>query len=139
MLDLFLSKQYIVVMFKIFKKIKDAIMSLFGVNGQLSIDTSNVFINGNKSDLSVRQLSWTEYSNLVKNNACISNVLYVVENDCVDAFNMQIKNVADPTDSQDVVTLGYLKNNFDTNSKYVTKDELSANMISIMKNLLNRV
>lgn len=126
-------------MFKIFKKIKDAIMSLFGVNGQLSIDTSNVFINGNKSDLSVRQLSWTEYSNLVKNNACISNVLYVVENDCVDAFNMQIKNVADPTDSQDVVTLGYLKNNFDTNSKYVTKDELSANMISIMKNLLNRV
>lgn len=126
-------------MFKIFKKIKDAIMSLFGVNGQLSIDTSNVFINGNKSDLSVRQLSWTEYSNLVKNNACISNVLYVVENDCVDAFNMQIKNVADPTDSQDVVTLGYLKNNFDTNSKYVTKDELSASMISIMKNLLNRV
>ena len=126
-------------MFKIFKKIKDAIMSLFGVNGQLSIDTSNVFINGNKSDLSVRQLSWTEYSNLVKNNACISNVLYIVENDCVDAFNMQIKNVADPTDSQDVVTLGYLKNNFDTNSKYVTKDELSANMISIMKNLLNRV
>lgn len=126
-------------MFKIFKKIKDAIMSLFGVNGQLSIDTSNVFINGNKSDLSVRQLSWTEYSNLVKNNACISNVLYIVENDCVDAFNMQIKNVADPTDSQDVVTLGYLKNNFDTNSKYVTKDELSANMIQIMKNLLNRV
>ena len=114
-------------------------MSLFGVNGQLSIDTSNVFINGNKSDLSVRQLSWTEYSNLVKNNACISNVLYVVENDHVDAFNMQIKNVADPTDSQDVVTLGYLKNNFDMNSKYVTKDELSANMISIMKNLLNRV
>ena len=126
-------------MFKIFKKIKDAIMSLFGVNGQLSIDTSNVFINGNKSDLSVRQLSWTEYSNLVKNNACISNVLYIVENDCVDAFNMQIKNVADPTDSQDVVTLGYLKNNFGTNSQYVTKDELSANMISIMKNLLNRV
>ena len=126
-------------MFKIFKKIKDAIMSLFGVNGQLSIDTSNVFVNGNKSDLSVRQLSWTEYSNLVKDNACISNVLYIVENDCVDAFNMQIKNVADPTDSQDVVTLGYLKNNFDTNSKYVTKDELSANMISIMKNLLNRV
>lgn len=126
-------------MFKIFKKIKDAIMSLFGVNGQLSIDTSNVFVNGNKSDLSVRQLSWTEYSNLVKNNACISNVLYIVENDCVNAFNMQIKNVADPTDSQDVVTLGYLKNNFDTNSKYVTKDELSASMISIMKNLLNRV
>ena len=44
-------------MFKIFKKIKDAIMSLFGVNGQLSIDTSNVFINGNKSDLSVMQLT----------------------------------------------------------------------------------
>ena len=114
-------------------------MSLFGVNGQLSIDTSNIYIDGNKSDLSVMQLTQTEYSNLVKDNACISNVLYVVENDCVNAFNMQIKNVADPTDSQDAVTLGYLKNNFDTNSKYVTKDELSANMISIMKNLLNRV
>ena len=126
-------------MFKIFKKIKDAIMSLFNVNGQLSIDTSNIYIDGNKSDLSVMQLSQTEYSNLVKDNACISNVLYIVENDCVNAFNMQIKNVADPTDSQDAVTLGYLKNNFDMNSKYVTKDELSANMIQVMKNLLNRV
>lgn len=114
-------------------------MGLFNVNGQLSIDTSNIYIDGNKSDLSIMQLSQTEYSNLVKDNACISNVLYVVENDCVNAFNMQIKNVADPTDSQDAVTLGYLKNNFDMNSKYVTKDELSANMISIMKNLLNRV
>lgn len=114
-------------------------MGFFNVNGQLSIDTSNVYIDGNKTDLSVVQLSQTEYAKLIKDGMCLSNVLYVVENDYVDAFDMQIKNVADPTDSQDAVTLGYLKNNFDMDSKYVTKDELSANMISIMKNLLNNI
>lgn len=114
-------------------------MGFFNVNGQLSIDTSNIYIDGNKTDLSIVQLSQTEYSKLIENDACLSNVLYVVENDYIDAFNSQIKNIADPTDSQDAVTLGYLKNNFDMNSKYVTKDELSANMISIMKNLLNSI
>jgi len=32
-------------------------------------------------------LSQTEYSKLIENDACLSNVLYVVENDYIDAFN----------------------------------------------------
>ena len=43
------------------RKIKEAIMSLFNVNGNLSIDTSNVYIDGKKTDLSVCRISENDY------------------------------------------------------------------------------
>ena len=39
------------------------------------------------------------------NLAC--KTLYIVKSDCIDAYGQQMKNVADPTDAQDAVTLKY--------------------------------
>lgn len=53
-----------------------------------------------------------DYHELVVNGKALSNVLYVVENDAVNAYGRQIKNVADPTDLSDVATKGYVDSNF---------------------------
>ena len=102
-------------------------MNLFTVNGELSIDTSNIYVNGEKADLSVCKIRQSEYNELVKNESCLSNTLYVVESDYIDAYGQQMKNVADPTDAQDAVTLKYAQDNFGkTNideSKFVLKNE----------------
>ena len=82
-------------------------MNLFKVNGEISIDTSNVYIDGQLVDLSVCKITQSEYDKLIYENNCLSNVLYVVEADFINAYNQQIKNVADPSESQDVVTLKY--------------------------------
>ena len=102
-------------------------MNLFIMNGELSIDTSNIYVNGQKTDLSVCKIRQSEYNELVKNESCLSNTLYVVESDYIDAYGQQMKNVADPTDAQDAVTLKYAQDNFGkTNideSKFVLKNE----------------
>lgn len=82
-------------------------MNLFKVNGEISIDTSNVYIDGQQVDLSVCKITESEYNKLVCEDTYLSNVLYVVEADFINAYNQQIKNVADPSESQDVVTLKY--------------------------------
>ena len=114
-------------MWKFLKKIGKMIMNLFTVNGELSIDTSNIYVNGQKTDLSVCKIRQSEYNELVKNESCLSNTLYVVESDYIDAYGQQMKNVADPTDAQDAVTLKYAQDNFGkTNideSKFVLKNE----------------
>ena len=115
-------------MWNLLKKIGKFIMNLFTVNGELSIDTNNVYINGEKADLSVCKISQSEYNKLVKNESCLSNTLYVVESDYIDAYGQQIKNIADPIDSQDAVTLKYAQENFSKSkideSKFVLKNEL---------------
>lgn len=119
-------------------------MNLFTVNGELSIDTSNVYVNGTKADLSVEKIKYSDYAALVTEEKCLSNVLYVVESDYVDMHGEQIKNLADPTNDQDAVTLKYAKDNF-TNvqvdideSKFVLKTELKDlvkdTMIDLLKN-----
>lgn len=40
-------------MWKLLKKIGKFIMNLFTVNGELSIDTSNVYVEGQKADLTI--------------------------------------------------------------------------------------
>lgn len=86
-------------MWKFLKKIGKFIMNLFTVNGELSIDTSNIYVNGEKADLSVCKISQSEYNELVRNESCSSNTLYVVESDYIDACGQQIKNVAEPIDA----------------------------------------
>lgn len=41
------------------------IMSIFKVDGNLSIDTSNVYVDGVQADLSVCSISEADYSRLV--------------------------------------------------------------------------
>ena len=44
-------------MLNFIKKAWNAIMNMFKVDGNLSIDTSNVYVNGEKADLSVCSIS----------------------------------------------------------------------------------
>ena len=41
-------------------------MSLFTVNGELSIDTSNVYVDGQKIDLTIQKIAYKDYIELVK-------------------------------------------------------------------------
>jgi hypothetical protein len=86
-------------MWNFIKKLGRIIMNLFTVNGELSIDTSNVYVDGTKADLSVCKISQSEYNKLVQNESCLSNTLYVVESDYIDAYGQQIKNIAEPIDA----------------------------------------
>lgn len=83
-------------------------MNLFKVDGNLSIDTSNVYVNGSKVNLSVCNISEIEYHNLVLEGQCQSNVLYVVSSDSINAYGMQLKNLAAPSLSNDAATKEYV-------------------------------
>lgn len=57
-------------MLELMKKVWNAIMNLFKVDGNLSIDTSNVYVNGQKTDLSICKTSSTDYYSLVNEGKC---------------------------------------------------------------------
>jgi hypothetical protein len=115
-------------MWKFLKNIGKLIMNLFTVNGELSIDTSNVYVDGKQADLSVCHIKQSDYDELVKTDSCISNTIYIVESEYVNAYNQQVKNVADPIDPQDAVTLKYIQENIKVpeidESKFVLKSQL---------------
>ena len=73
-------------MLDIISNIWRMIMNMFKVDGNLSIDTSNVYVNGEKTDLSVCNISDVEYRQLVVKGKCESNVIYVVSSNCIDAY-----------------------------------------------------
>lgn len=93
---------------RIARKLKEAIMDLFKVDGTLSIDTSNVYIDGQKTDLSVCKISEEDYHKLVVDNNCISNMIYVVSSDNINAYGSKIVNVAQPTAADDAATKKYV-------------------------------
>ena len=84
------------------------IMNLFKVDGNLSIDTSNVYVDGVKADLSVCYMSDVDYHQLVAKDRCEANVIYVVSSDCINAYGEQVKNLATPTDPTDATTKQYV-------------------------------
>ena len=61
-----------------------------------------------RTDLSVVKLSADDYHELVANGEALSNVIYIVENDAVNAYGHQIKNLAPGTDLSDAVNLEQL-------------------------------
>ena len=83
-------------------------MSMFKVDGNLSIDTSNVYVDGVKADLSVCHISDIDYYGLVNEGRCQGNVVYVVSSDCINAYGGQAKNLAAPTDPDDAATKQYV-------------------------------
>ena len=64
------------------------------------------------SDLSVIKLSSNEYQDLVDSDATLSNALYVVESDFINAYGQQIKNLSAPSDLSDAATKGYVDERF---------------------------
>ena len=95
-------------MTKLLQRVWSIIMNIFKVDGNLSIDTSNVYVNGEKADLSVCNISDVDYSKLVVEGKCKSNVIYVVSSDNINAYGQQLKNLAAPTDLSDATTKEYV-------------------------------
>ena len=60
------------------------------------------------STLSILHIDDEDYYDLVKNNHVNSDTLYIVSGDCNNAYDLQVKYVAEPTDDSDA-----------TNKKYV--------------------
>ena len=58
--------------------------------------------------MSVIKLSANEYSELIASENANPSALYVVENDFVNAYGEQIKNLAEPELSSDAATKNYV-------------------------------
>ena len=63
-----------------------------------------------QTDLSIVKLSANEYEELVATSATLSNTLYVVEDDFINAYGQQIKNLSPGTELSDAVNLEQLSN-----------------------------
>lgn len=63
-----------------------------------------------RTDLSVVKLSAEDYYNDVLDEKAVSNVLYVVEDDIMNAYGQQIKNLAPGVDLSDAVNVEQLQN-----------------------------
>lgn len=87
--------------------------------GERSLDqvildgTSKVYVGDaggtQRCDLSVVRIGKDEYAELVASDKALSNCLYVVSSDTVDAYGERVVNVADATDVSDAVNLGQLQ------------------------------
>jgi len=70
---------------------------------------NKVFVDGTKAEsLSVLHDSSDSYHQKVIAGTVLSNELYVLSNDFVNAYGEQIKNVAAPTDANDATTKTYV-------------------------------
>ena len=113
-------------------------MNMFKVDGNLSIDTSNVYVNGEKADLSVCNISDVDYSKLVVGGKCKSNVIYVVSSDYVNAYGQQLKNLAAPTDLGDATTKAYVDAQL-SGMHGITRDEVVQIAKEVFKNSLSSI
>lgn len=113
-------------------------MNIFKVDGNLSIDTSNVYVNGEKADLSVCNISDVDYSKLVVEGKCESNVIYVVSSDSIDAYGQQLKNLAAPTDLSDATTKEYVDIQI-SSIHGITRDEIVQIAKEVFKSSLSSI
>lgn len=67
-----------------------------------------------KADINMLHISQASYAQLVAADEVLSNALYVVSADYIDAFGEQIKNLAPGTDLSDAVNLEQLLSGLDT-------------------------
>lgn len=116
-------------------------MNLFKVDGNLSIDTSNVYVNGNKTDLSICTISDTRYYNLAAEEKCQDNVIYIVSSDYINAYGEQLKNLATPTLSDDAATKYYVDSQVSSLSSMhkITRAEVIQIAKDVFKNSLQSI
>ena len=113
-------------------------MNMFKVDGNLSIDTSNVYVNGEKADLSVCNISDVDYSKLVVEGKCENNVIYVVSSDNINAYGQQLKNLAAPTDLSDATTKEYVDAQL-SGMHGITRDEVTQIAKEVFKSSLSSI
>ena len=129
-------------MLKFIRKVWYAIMNVFKVDGSLSIDTSNVYVNGNKADLSICQLNASEYYQLVSSGKCASNTLYVISSSSINAYGQKIENLGMPMLSDDAATKGYVDSQIGQLpdiSKLATRDEVAQIAKDVFKSNLQSI
>lgn len=129
-------------MLKFIKKVWYAIMNVFKVDGSLSIDTSNVYVDGSKADLSVCQLDASEYYQLVSSGKCVSNTLYVISSSSIKAYGQKIENLGMPMLSDDAATKGYVDSQIGQLpdiSKLATRDEVAQIAKDVFKSNLQSI
>ena len=128
---------------KIFKFLKEAwyaMMNMFKVDGNLSIDTSNVYVNGTKADLSLCSIADVDYFKLVAEGKCQNDVIYVVSSSNINAYGQQIKNLASPTDLSDAATKEYVdKMVSQVSTDYLTKDEVAQISKDVFRSCLSGI
>lgn len=117
-------------------------MNMFKVDGNLSIDTSNVYVDGMKADLSVCHVSDANYHDLVNEGKCQDNVIYVVSSDCINAYGDQVKNLAAPTDPSDAATKQYVDDQIAqvlSSCSTMTRDEVIQISKEVFKSSLSSI
>ena len=71
-------------------------------------------IDGLSTDqLSLLNIDLHDYIQMLSNDLVLSNQLYVVSSDFIDAYGQQIKNVANPIELSDATNKGYVDDKFD--------------------------
>ena len=94
-----------------FKTYADAKSSLssdgYATQAQLDVKSS-VSVDNQRADVNILHISQEDYSRLVANNEILSNFVYVVSGDYVNAYGQQVKNLAVPTDPNDAATKNYV-------------------------------
>ena len=72
-------------------------------------EKSTVYIEGEKSDLNIRKLSFPEYAELVRNESTETSVVYLISSDFFNMFGERVINVGNAVDDTDAVNLGQVK------------------------------
>ncbi len=83
--------------------------TVFGKTSKITINDDPTLVN-----LSVYELTYEEYNQLVVESAVVSNGLYVIEDDYIEGYGQQIKNVAGPTDLSDATPKWYVDKSIDS-------------------------
>lgn len=120
-------------MCKLLKRIWSYIMNLFQVTGNLSIDTSNVTIDGKKVDLNIVRIGRAEYTELVQSGKYDDSTLYLIEDDDIDACGERIMNVGYPKEDLDAVNKLYVDSRIQSiETTYLKRADLYKMMKEIM-------
>ena len=94
-----------------FKTYADAKSSLssdgYATHAQLDAKSS-VSVDNQRADVNILHISQEEYDQLVVRNEVLSNFVYVVSGDYINAYGQQVKNLAVPTDPNDAATKNYV-------------------------------
>ena len=103
---------------------------------------NKLYIDGVSADtLSAIHISQDDFYQKVLNNEILSNELYVVSGDYINAYDQQIKNLKAPTDNSDATTKQYVDiiSNALSNEISTNVNTLTETLSTISSNLCNEI